>query len=312
MRAGLLQRLRQFFDQRGFLEVETPLLSADVVIDQHLDPISVLLPDDPRSLGQGRRLWLQTSPEFAMKRLMASGGDAIYQVTRAFRMAEMGDLHNPEFTIVEWYRRDDTMQDGMDLLSELADALLDTGPAQRISYAAAFERYVQIDPHRATAEELESVVKKSGIALPENASVKADRDTWLNLLLSEMLEPRLGQDGATILYDYPASQAALARIRPDDPPVAERFELYVRGVELANGYNELVDPDELHQRNLKANAARLADQKAALPQESRLLSAMRQELPHCTGVALGWDRLVMLASGASNISEVMTFPIDRA
>jgi len=310
LRARLLRRLREFFEERGFLEVETPLLSADVVVDRHVDPLPVLLPDDPKCLERGRHMWLQTSPEFGMKRLLASGGQAIYQVTRAFRVGEVGDLHNPEFTIVEWYRLDDTMQDGMQLLSDLSAVLLGTGPATRLSYAAAFDKFLHIDPHRCSVTDLCQVSEKCGLTLP--ASLQEDRDAWLNLLLAERVEPYLGPDGATILFDYPASQAALATVRADDPPVAERFELYVRGIELANGYHELVDPDELQRRNRLANAARIADQKYRLPEDSRLLAAMRRGLPRCTGVALGWDRLVMLAAGASKISQVMTFPVDRA
>lgn len=310
LRAGLLNRLREFFEERSFLEVETPLMSADVVVDRHLDPLSVLLPDDPRFPECGRRMWLQTSPEFGMKRLMASGGQAIYQVTRAFRAGESGELHNPEFTIVEWYRRDDSMQDGMQLLSDLTATLLGTGSALCVSYEAAFEEYVHINPHRCSMTDLRQVSKKHGLSLPD--ALSEDRDAWLNLLLTEKVEPQLGTDGATILFDYPASQAALATIRADDPPVAERFELYVRGVELANGYHELIDPDELQQRNRQANVARNADGKYSLPEKSQLLAAMQQGLPRCTGVALGWDRLVMLAVGASSISQVMTFPVDRA
>jgi len=312
LRATLLKQLRQFFDEQGFLEVETPLLSTDTCVDRHLDPIPVLLPDDPRHLEQGRRMWLQTSPEFGMKRLMASGGEAIYQMTRAFRMAEVGQFHNPEFTILEWYRRGDSMQDGMALLSELSDTLLGTGPATLLGYAEAFQRFVGVDPLRASDQELQQAANDSGIQLTESGSSHTDRDDWLNLLLTELIEPRLSQEGATILYDYPASQAALAKVRAGDPPVAERFELYVAGIELANGYHELVDADVLRQRNAEANVARTNDGKYTVPTDSRLLTAMQHGLPECTGVALGWDRLVMLAAGASVISDVLSFPDDRA
>ncbi len=297
LRAELLARVREFFAARGFLEVETPLLSADVVVDRHLDPLAVTLPKDPRQPDHGRRMWLQTSPEFGMKRLMAAGAQAIYQITRAFRAAEAGPRHNPEFTIVEWYRRGDSMETGMQLLSELADALLGLGPAERLSYAEAFSRHAGIDPHRCTLGELVDVGRRSGISVSDSLA-GTNRDGWLNLLLAHLVEPRLGESRPTILYHYPASQAALARVH-GKLPMAERFELYVRGIELANGYHELLDPDVLADRNRIANDERAAEGKPRLPAESRLLEAMRHGLPDCTGVALGFDRTVMLAAGAA-------------
>ncbi len=310
LRAELLRELREFFFERGFMEVETPLASADVVVDRHLDPLATLLAGDPRRPDVGRRLWLQTSPEFGMKRLLAAGATAIYQVTRAFRNGEIGPLHNPEFTIVEWYRAGDDQAAGMARLSDLSERLLKRGPAERVSYAAAFEQHVGINPHAATASELRSAAERCGIAAP--ATLGDDRDGWLDLLLAERIQPRLGRSRPFIIFDYPASQAALARVRDGNPPVAERFELFVDGVELANGYHELLDPAELRQRFAAANVARAADGKPALPVESRLLAAMEAGLPPTAGVALGFDRLVMVAAGATSLPEVMAFPIDRA
>ena len=310
LRSELLTRTRTFFSSRGFLEVETPLLSADVVVDRHLDPLSVVLPHDPRRPEIGRRLWLQTSPEFGMKRLMAAGGEAIYQITRAFRAGEAGANHNPEFAIVEWYRRGDSMADGMQLLSDLAEALLALGPAERLSYGEAFALHAGIDPHLATPEQFAGLARERKISISESVAL-GDRDGWLNLLLSHLVEPNLGQTRPTILFDYPASQAALAQVH-GEPPLAERFELYVRGIELANGYHELLDPRVLRDRNRQANTARIADGKSALPEESRLLAAMEHGLPDCTGVALGFDRVVMLAAGAASLAQVIPFPIDRA
>jgi lysyl-tRNA synthetase class 2 len=309
LRAELLARTRAFFAERSFLEVETPLLSADTVIDRHLDPLRVVLPADVRKPDVGRTLYLQTSPEFAMKRLLAAGAEAIYQITRAFRADEAGDLHNPEFTMVEWYRRGDDQAAGMQLLSDLADALLARGPAELVSFADAFLVHVGIDPHRATAQEMAAAARHWGINV--SSSFGDDRDAWLNLLLTHLVEPHLGQSTPTILYDYPASQAALARTH-GDPPVAARFELYVQGIELANGYHELLDPAVLRKRNKTANRGRMADGKPALPEESRLLAAMDHGLPESTGVALGFDRLVMLAAGAASLQEVLAFPIARA
>jgi lysyl-tRNA synthetase class 2 len=310
-RAELLRRTRAFFDNRGFIEVETPILSADVVVDRHLDPFGTLLCDDPRRPEVGRRLWLQTSPEFHLKRLLAAGGEAIYQVTRAFRNGERGSRHNPEFTIVEWYRKGDDYAAGMKQLSDLCDALLGRGAAVGITYAEAFRRFAGVDPHRDSIGRLAEAARHANLSIPDSMSAD-DRDAWLDLLLVECVEPNLGRPQPEILYDYPPSQAALAVVRADDPPVAERFELYVDGLELANGYHELLDAAVLRQRNRENNRLRGLDGKPALPEESRLLRAMEAGLPPSTGVALGFDRIVMLASGARTIDEVIAFPIERA
>lgn len=310
-RAKLLSALRRFFAQRGFLEVETPLLSHDSVVDRHLDPFVVRVFEDPREPDRGPSMWLQTSPEFGMKRLVAAGAEAVYQITRAFRAGEKGPLHNPEFTIAEWYRVGDTLQRGMDLLDQLAQAMLGRGPAQRLSYAEAFERSIGIDPHTCSSEQLEQTAHRLGF-IGSGSWDSEDRDAWLNWLLASHVEPTLGVVQPVILFDYPASQAALAQIQPEPTPVAERFELYVDGIELANGYHELRDPRVLADRARDTNRQRVADGKYRVPEESRLLSAMQNGLPPCTGVALGFDRLVMVAVGAANISEVMAFPIDRA
>ncbi|HVW36979.1 MAG TPA: EF-P lysine aminoacylase EpmA [Pirellulales bacterium] len=307
LRAKLLARLRRFFDERGFLEVETPILSADVVVDRHLDPFAV-------DVGEGaarRTMWLQTSPEFAMKRLLAAGGSAIYQVTHVFRRGEQGRMHNPEFTMAEWYRAGDDLRAGMQLLGELCQEMLELGPAETISYQAAFERHAGVNPHEVSVQSLAEVLKQRGRTPPESLGFE-DRDSWLDLVLVELVEPELGQSRPQILYDYPASQAALARVRPGPPAVAERFELYVRGIELANGYHELLDPAVLRERNRANNRARVSDAKQTLPEESRLLAAMEAGLPSSSGVALGFDRLVMVAAGAGSLAEVLPFPFDRA
>jgi lysyl-tRNA synthetase class 2 len=307
LRAELLRKLREFFQQCGFLEVETPLLSSDVVVDRHLEPFGV----DVAVGGRTRRMWLQTSPEFGMKRLLAAGGEAIYQVTRAFRQHEQGQRHNPEFTIVEWYRRGDGLDEGMRFLGEVCDALLGLGPVERLSYQTAFERYTGIDPHAADSARLAETARRRGVTVPAGLDAN-DRDGWLDLLLVELVEPNLGCERPVIMYDYPASQAALALVRRGPPPVAERFELYVSGNELANGYHELLDADVLRERNRTSNAARREKGKPELPEESRLLRAMEHGLPSCTGVALGFDRVVMLAASVARIEEVLAFPFDRA
>jgi len=309
LRARLLRQVRQFFAERDFLEVETPLLSAEVVIDQHVDPLAVPLP--PASDGGPEDVaWLQTSPEAHMKRLMASGGRAIFQITRSFRGGERGRLHNREFTIVEWYRRGDTMAEGMSLLNDFCEQLLGRGPAERLSYQEAFLRFAEIDPLAADIEELAACCNAAGVTPP--ADLGGDRDAWLDTVLVTLVEPHLGTERPVILCDWPASQAALARTSAADPRVAERFELYVDGIELANGFHELADAGELRRRGRRANDERRAAGRAVLPEPARLLAAMEHGLPDCTGVALGFDRVVMLAAGARSIDEVIAFPQDRA
>jgi lysyl-tRNA synthetase class 2 len=322
-RAVLLRRLRRFFEARGFLEVETPLLAHEVVIDRHLDPLAVTLFDDPRRPQQGPTLWLQTSPELGMKRLLAAHGQvpqasaatagqeekaspggltAIYQITRAFRGGEVGPRHNPEFTIVEWYRVGDDYQAGMDLLAELAEEILAAGPPRRLSYRELFLAYAGVDPY---ATPTAALAERAGLA-PMEA-----RDLVLDYLLTQF-EPQLGLSAPLIVYDYPANHAALAQVRQDDPPVAERFELYYRGLELANGYHELRDAQVLQQRMQTQNALRQADGKPPLPQPKRLLAALEHGLPPCAGCALGFDRLVMAVLGLPTLEMALPFPVARA
>ncbi len=309
LRAALLRRTREFFDQHGLLEVETPVLSQDIVVDRHLDPLSAILYSDPSRPDEGPRYWLQTSPEFAMKRLVAATGRSIYQITRAFRAGERGPLHNPEFTMLEWYEVGVDYCGGRQRLADLIQHLLGCGPIRQLSYAEAFREHAGIDPHRASNEQL---VQRARQLQPEAPQWDpSDRDSWLNFLLAELVEPKLGIDGPAILYDYPASQAALAVVA-GDPPVAQRFELYIGGIELANGYYELQDAAVLRARNRQNNEARQADGKQMLPEDSRLIAAMEAGLPPCYGVALGFDRLVMIAAGKRTLDEVLPFPIEIA
>lgn len=299
-RAELLRRLRRFFDSHGFIEVETPTLSRDSVIDEHLDPLRVTLFGDATQPERGEPFYLQTSPEFGMKRLLVAGAEAIYQITRAYRGGEVGGRHNPEFTMLEWYRLGDDYAAGRKLLSDLAAAALGCEDAEQMTFREAFQRYARVDPFG----ELTS------------SDSTQDRNFLLDRILTEQVEPQLGRERPTILYDYPADQSALAQVRPADdkgnPAVAERFELYIGGVELANGYHELLDPAVLLERNRTNNQKRAAAGKYTLPENSRLLAAMQQGLPACSGCALGVDRLLMVATGASTIQEVLAFPIDRA
>ncbi len=306
-RASLLRQTRAFFDSRSFVEVQTPLLSTDTVVDRHLDPVPVLLPSDPTDLQSGRNMFLQTSPEFLMKRLLASGMSAIYQITPAFRIGESGTQHNPEFTMLEWYRCGDDMHAGMSLLSEFASELLNKPQAKTQTYSHAFVEHAGFEPLNQSAEQLRERCVKAKLSFPTSLATE-DWDSWTEVLFSNLVQTNLGQEQPTIIYDYPASQSALAQVRGN---VAERFELFVDGIELANGYHELLDANELRQRNKKVNEQRIADGKHPLPEESRLAKAMEHGLPACSGVAVGFDRLLMLRTGKSSIDEVVSFTIDR-
>jgi lysyl-tRNA synthetase class 2 len=301
-RAALLCKLREFFYTRNFVEVETPLLADEVIPELHIEPTRS---DDG--------FFLQASPELHMKRLLAAGATAIFQVTRSFRFGERGTLHNPEFTICEWYRVGNDMNAGIDLLDKLVQSLLGTPPALRTTYAAAFERTLQLCPHRATIAELNEAAKAASVDATSIGD-RNDRDAWLNLLMASVVEPQLGRDCPEIIFHYPASQASLSRVveSPAGYVVAERFEVYYRGIELANGFHELSDAAEQRCRFDAVNAARVADGRAALPIPESLLAAMRHGLPDCTGVALGFDRLAMLAIGAESIDDVTAFPYSKS
>ena len=308
-RAEVLAEIRGFFAAREVLEVQTPLLSGATVTDLHLHSVTC----EYRGPGaaDGRTLYLQTSPEFAMKRLLAAGSGAIYQICTAVRDGEAGRRHNPEFTMLEWYRPGFDHHRLMDEIDELMAEVLGLPPAGRLTYHEAFVQHARIAPHTADGAELARCARDHGIAQGEPLT-EDDRDGWLALLMSHVVEPRLGRGRPDFVVDYPASQAALARVRPGDPPVAERFELYIEGTELANGFHELNDPAEQRLRFERDLAARREAGLPAVPVDGRLLAALEAGLPDCAGVALGIDRLVMLGTHASRIDEVIAFPIDRA
>jgi len=310
-RSALLKRLREFFWQRDFIEVETPLLAQEIIPELHIEPLSVHSDDglcqSPDSTTREAR-WLQSSPELHMKRLLAAGLKSIFQITRSFRCGERGRLHNPEFTIVEWYRAGDDLFSGIALLEELCQRLLSTSQAVRSSYAEVFKQHVGICPHTSSTQELGERAATLGVAVPEGMQ-RDDRDDWLNLLLATQVEPKLGHNGPVIVYDYPASQAALAKTvtRSDGTEVAQRFELYWQGVELANGYDELTETSELRRRLTVVNTARERAGRNALPLPENLLMAMESGLPQCSGCALGLDRLVMLECNARSLSDVIAY-----
>jgi len=299
-------QVREFFAERGVLEVETPLLGAAPVSDPHLETFAV----DTEGAAGNQRLFLQTSPEYAMKRLLAAGSGPIYQLCKAFRRGEQGRWHNPEFTMLEWYRPGFDHHQLMDEVEELLMRTVGAEPADRMTYDQVVLEHLGLSPLDATAQQLRCCAESRGLTvatLPHD-----DPDPWLDLLFASVVQPRLGLSRPVLVYDYPAGQAALARIRRHEPPVAERFELFVDGVELANGYHELIDPAEQQRRfELDLERRRLRG-LPAVPLDERLAAALDAGLPACAGVAVGFDRLVMLAAGARVLAEVVTFPFERA
>jgi len=308
LRAEILAKIRTFFEERDVLEVETPVLASAPVTDLHIEALSCRY-RGPGADG-GRDLFLQTSPEFAMKRLLAAGSGPIYEICKAFRNGEAGRMHNPEFTILEWYRPGWDHHALMDEIDELLSSILGAEIGERLTYAEAFERHAGIDALRASAAELGS--RARDLLSGEAPDLGDDRSGWLDLLLSHAVEPHLGHGRPSFVHDWPANRAALARVRPGDPPLAERFEVYVEGVELANGYHELIDPAEQRRRFESDLETRRRAGQPEPPIDERLLGALEHGLPDCAGVALGVDRLVMLTAGTSDIAEVLAFPIDRA
>ena len=309
-RAELLAKIRDFFRQAGVLEVETPACSRFGVTDPAIESFTTRYTGPGAARGADR--YLQTSPEFPMKRLLAAGSGPIYQLCKVFRNGERGRLHNPEFTLLEWYRPGFDHHALMDEMSLLLQSLSPQPlTEERLSYAEAFQRYLQVDPHIASAKQLRSYAIEQGIAGAEGLSLEG-RDAWLDLLLTHCIEPHLGVDGICFLYDYPASQAALSRIRPGEPPVAERFELYMGGVELANGFHELTDGDEQRERFQQDNRRRRSQGLPEVPMDEYLLTALAAGMPRCAGVALGVDRLLMVLQKIPRIQAAMAFSEEHA
>ncbi|MFM7864428.1 MAG: EF-P lysine aminoacylase EpmA [Planctomycetaceae bacterium] len=318
-RADMLASVRQFFTARGYLEVETPCLSRDVVVDAWLEPLKVR---------QGEQDWyLQTSPEAFMKRLLAAGAGSIFQISRVFRAGECGARHNPEFTMLEWYGVGTDWRDQLWFTEQLVREVVLAGcrslgrsqPAwgseqfALTTYAEAFKRELGLAVFAATDDELLAAAQARGIPIPGGQAMV--RDELLNLLLGFCIEAglgqRSGQERPEFLCDYPASQAALAVTTETAPAVARRFELYIRGLELCNGYQELTDPAELRRRDQRQNETRACGAGSVLPGAKQMLRAMEHGLPACSGVALGFDRLVMVAAGSDELAEVLPFPAAR-
>ena len=304
-RAQALRQAREFFHARGVLEVETPALVNAPVSDVNLGSARVELAGGPGSL------YLHTSPEYAMKRLLASGSGDIFQICRVYRGAERGRQHNPEFTMLEWYRLGLSLEALMNevaaLVRELAGADL---PIEMLSYREAVVRHAGLDPLEAADDELWRAAQ--GLGLSARQAAECGRDELLDLIVGAQVGPALGADRLTFVHRYPASQAALARLDPTDPRLALRFELYGRGMELANGYHELSDVAEQRRRFAVDQQARGRRGLPVNSLDAHLLAALEAGLPDCAGVALGFDRVLMLALGAERIDEVLAFPVERA
>jgi lysyl-tRNA synthetase class 2 len=297
-RNQILATIRAFFAARNVWEVDTPLLCHSTATDPHIGSLSVSV--------NHKTCYLQTSPEFAMKRLLAAGSGSIYQICKAFRAEEQGRLHNTEFTMLEWYRIGFDHHQLMDEMDALLQAALKTESAERITYRDVFKKYLDFDPLLADIAEFEKYARQQGFTNIQNPH-SDDIDFWRHLLMSHCIEPQLGKTRPVFIFDFPTSQAALAKIRHDNPPVAERFEVYFQGIELANGYHELTDAIEQEKRFKADNQRRKAMQLPLIPADEHLLAALQKGFPECAGVALGIDRLVMLAIDAKIIGEVISF-----
>ncbi len=308
-RARLNRQVRAFFDARGVMEVETPLLGASFGTDPAIEPLSTRFQGP--GYAAGKTLYLQSSPEFFMKRLLAAGSGPIYQLCKAFRNGEAGCRHNPEFSILEWYRPGFDAPALMDELTALVRELAGDPalPERRRSYRALFLEALDIDPLEADVAALADCARQHHLLGAD--SLDLDRDGWLNLLMAGFIEPGLGRDGLLYVTGFPASQASLARLDPADPRTAARFELYWKGLELANGFEELADAGEQSERFERENCRRYSQGQQPMPVDDALLSAMEHGLPACAGVAVGVDRLLMALLGEGDIDRVLGFSLAR-
>ena len=311
LRALLLGRVRAYFASTGALEVETPALVRAAVTDVHLESLRVA--DDSLGSGGATAGYLQTSPEYAMKRLLCAGAPDIYQVCKVFRAGERGRRHNPEFTMVEWYRNGQDhhalMRDVEALIRHVLEPVRTFGPSESVSYCEAFERRLGLNPLQASVAAITAAVEAAGVHVPDSMSAGSSRDDVLDLAMGTVVAESFARDRLTFLFDFPASQAALAQIRGD---VASRFEAFWGPLELANGFHELGSADEQGARFAADVEQRRAQGQSVRPVDQLFIDALAAGLPPCAGVALGFDRLLMVASSAAHIDEVITFPFERA
>lgn len=307
-RALLIRQIRDFFFERDVMEVDTPAMSHATVTDVHLHTFKTEFVGPGYASGQ--KLFFMTSPEFHMKRLLAAGSGCIYQIAKAFRNEENGRYHNPEFMMLEWYRVGFDHHKLMDEMDDLLQLVLKSDKAERMTYQNAFLNVLGVCPLEGSMEELKACAGTLGLS--DIADPEEDRDTLLQLLFSIGVEPKIGQTVPAFVYDFPASQAALAKINPQDNRVADRFEVYFKGIELANGFHELDNPQEQLQRFEEDNQKRIEMGLEPQPIDHHLIEALKAGLPSCAGVALGIDRLIMLAMGHDHIDEVTAFPFPRS
>ncbi len=305
LRAQLLAVVRAHFAASGALEVQTPVMVGAAVTDVHLESLEV-------RRGDGARVgFLQTSPEYAMKRLLCAGAPDLFQVAQVFREGERGRNHNPEFTMVEWYRlgidHHALMRDVESLLRALLEPLRTVAPTLTTTYADAFRSALGCDPIEAATREIEACLRQHGADVP--ASLAGDRDGLLDLAMASHVAPGFAGDRITFVHDFPASQAALARVRGK---VASRFEAFWGGLELANGFHELADAAEQARRFAADSSGRARRGQPARATDRHFLAALAAGLPACAGVALGFDRVVMVAAGVNRIDDVIAFPVERA
>lgn len=307
-RADIVQTIRQFFAQRNVMEVDTPAMSHATVTDIHLHTFQTEFVGP--GYADGRKLYFMTSPEFHMKRLLAAGSGCIYQICKSFRNEENGRYHNPEFTMLEWYRVGFDHHQLMDEMDAMLQLVLQCGQAERMTYQQAFLKVLGVCPLEASMAELKTAA--ASLSLSDIADPEDDRDTLLQLLFSVGVEEKIGQSVPVFVYDFPASQAALAKINAQDPRVADRFEVYFKGIELANGFHELDNPKEQLKRFEEDNAKRMEMGIATQPIDHHLIAALESGLPQCAGVALGVDRLIMLSLECDHIDQVTAFPFPIA
>lgn len=303
IRAAMLRAARDYFAATRTLEVETPTLSASAVTDVHIGSVA--------AAACAQRRYLHTSPEYAMKRLLAAGCGDIWQIARVYRDGESGRWHNPEFTLIEWYRvgidHHALMSDVERLISTMLPPSRTFDSAERLTYREAVQLHAGIDAFSDPSAVLIARLESAGVAVPPG--LDGDRDACLDLIMSALVGPQLGRERLSFVYDYPASQAALARVHG---PIASRFEAYLDGVELANGFHELDSAPQQRARFAADNAERVRRKLPPMPIDERFLAALEHGLPNCSGVAVGFDRLVMCAVGAAHIDEALAFPFSRA
>lgn len=311
-RAEIYTKIRAFFANREVLEVETPMLSRYGNTDPNIHSFSTNIGDGANS--QHHPWYLHTSPEFPMKRLLSCGSGPIYQICKVFRDGEYGRFHNPEFTLLEWYRpgydHHQLMQELAELVFSMVSPDLHGNTIEKVTYRSVFQSVTGLDPMSDSVEHLRGYIQQQGMSVQGIGG--DDRDAWLDLIMANYVQPTLGRQKLSFVYDYPASQSALARLNPEDATVAERFELFMEGIELANGYHELTEPLELRQRFKSDQRLRKKNNLKLIPYDENLLAALGCGMSNTAGVAVGLDRLILLMTGEESLKKVLAFCIKRA